>query len=204
MQAKTAGVKGRSPRMLWAIMLWADGPTIQTVDSFAQTTVLEEYTHALDRRSHALTDCGCRYCEREATCISLAHHLQHVLWHSKFRRFLALRASEFPNFVDFRTTLSLSSQPLLMFSLVCLWKKVDPDLPYFTSSAFLAYEKEGKARQLNANKRAAKAAANKAEEEAASNAASVAAKAKLVAAEKARVLRYARSVPGVRIPKEYG
>lgn len=150
-----AGRRRGKKKAPYALTLWADGPAVTPVKNFqADKFIMNEYKKAVDRGT---LDCGCTMCNGQAK-LTLKLHDQHVEWHKKFRKYFALRSRKFPELKDYDPTRTWTptSEREMLYELTELWNRVDPEAPWFRSSAYLA------AQQGRAKKQAAKKAAEKA------------------------------------------
>lgn len=178
--------KKKTSHALFCMTLWADGVAVNPVQQFKKTSLLREYRYAVDRKSLPLSECGCMYCQPADVA---SRDEVHFTWHEKFRSYFALRAEQYPHCKDFIVTLTPSHETLLMYHLMLLWKKVDPELSYFSTAACLDYEKEAKAsvEAFERKQAAAKRAAEK----------------KAVAKALKATSKPATGLWGIRIPREY-
>ena len=136
-----------------------EGPEIAADHYFNNSNIMTEYREAIDRG----IDSGvrCISCQSEP---DEEERFRHRTWHDKFRRYLAIRQDRFPQHTDFES-LPVAEERLLMYQLVLIWKQVDADLTYFSSSVFTTYEKTGPELKAEAERRraAARVAQQKAE-----------------------------------------
>ena len=115
--------ESRGGKKTFVMTLWDDGPSVVPPSNFADTMVMREYYHATERGA---VECACKYCAPGT--LAECERLKHVAWHSKFRRFMALRDQVGCNDTS---TLTVPQEKNLLNLLVSFWQKVDPEAPYF-------------------------------------------------------------------------
>jgi hypothetical protein len=142
--------KKRAPKkILFAMVLWADGPSTCPVSQLnPKSYLVQEYNMAAMRGA---MEAGCRYCQNAGT-LTLTAHSVHLDWHDKFRRYCVLREQVLPwlKDADPRKDWKQPEVQQVLETLMHLWSQVDGGAPWFATKQFLVEKTKAATKALNA------------------------------------------------------